>query len=55
VFLLEYDSTKETIQEDFIEIIFSKGDILEIIRLIGTGSDVSTLSHLAQRAYSKIP
>jgi hypothetical protein len=55
VFLLEYDSTKETVQEDFIEIIFSKGDILEIIRLTGTGSDFSSLSQLAQKAYSKIP
>ena len=55
VFLLEYDSSEETIQQDFIEIIFSKGDILEIIRLTGTGSDFSTLSQLAQKAYSKIP
>ena len=55
VFLLEYDSAKETIQRDFIEIIFSKGDILEIIRLTGPGSDFSTLSRLAQKAYSKIP
>lgn len=55
VFLLEYDSTRETIQQDFIEIIFSKGDILEIIRLTGPGSDLSTLSSLAQKAYSKIP
>jgi hypothetical protein len=55
VFLLEYDSAKETIQQDFIEIIFSKGDILEIIRLTGPGSDFSTLSLLAQKAYSKIP
>jgi len=55
VFLLGYDSAKETIQQDFIEIIFSKGDILEIIRLSGPGSDFSTLSQLAQKAYSKIP
>jgi hypothetical protein len=55
VFLLEYDSAKVTIQQDFIEIIFSKGDILEIIRLTGPGSDFSTLSRLAQKAYNKIP
>lgn len=55
VFLFEYDSTKETIQRDFIEIIFSKGDILEIIRWTGPGSDISTLSQMAQKAYSKIP
>jgi hypothetical protein len=54
-FLLEYDSAKETIQQDFIEIIFSKGDFLEIIRLTGPGSDFSTLSYLAQKAYNKIP
>ncbi len=55
VFLLEYGSAKETIQQDFVEIIFSKGDILEIIRFTGPGSDFSTLSRLAQKAYSKIP
>ena len=55
VFLLEYNSTQGTIQQDFIELIFSKGDILEIIRLTGPGSDFSTLSHLVQKAYSKIP
>ena len=59
VFLLYYDPAQETIQQDFIEIIFSKGDILEIIRLTGPGtgleSDFSTLSLLAQKAYSKIP
>jgi len=54
VFLFEYDSAKKTIQKDYTEIIFSQGDILEIIRLTGPESDYSTLSHLAQKAYSKI-
>ena len=44
-----------TIQQDFIEIIFSKGDILEILRLTGPEPDLSTLTSLAQKAYNKIP
>lgn len=55
VFLWEYDSAQETTQQDFTEIIFSKGDVLEIIRLSGSGYDVSTLISLAQKAYRKIP
>jgi hypothetical protein len=44
-----------TIQQDFIEIIFSKGDLLEILRLTGPEPDLSTLTSLAQKAYNKIP
>ena len=44
-----------TIQQDFIEIIFSKGNILEIIRLTGPEPDLSALTSMAQKAYNKIP
>ena len=44
-----------TVQQDFVEIIFSKGDVLEVIRMTGPGADYSTLFSLAQTAYNKIP
>ena len=44
-----------TVQQDFVEIIFSKGDILEVLRMTGPGADYSTLVSLAQTAYNKIP
>lgn len=44
-----------TVQQDFVEIIFSKGDILEVLRMSGPGADYSTLVSLAQKAYAKIP
>lgn len=48
-------SVEGTVQQDFVEIIFSKGDILEVLRMTGPGADYSTLSSLAQKAYNKIP
>ena len=48
-------SVGATVQQDFIEIIFSKGDILEVLRMTGPDSDYSILSSLAQKAYNKIP
>ena len=52
---LENGPVQEMIQQDFIEIIFSKGNILEIIRLTGPEPDFSTLTSMAQIAYNKIP
>jgi hypothetical protein len=48
-------SVEGTVQQDFIEIIFSKGDILEVLRMTGEGADYETLASLAQKAYAKIP
>jgi hypothetical protein len=48
-------SVPEMNQQDFVEIIFSKGDILEVIRLTGHEPDSSLLTSLAQEAYNKIP
>jgi len=48
-------SVGATVQQDFVEIIFSKGDILEVLRMTGPDSDYSTLASLAQKAYNKIP
>jgi len=48
-------SVEGTIQQDFVEIIFSKGDILEVLRMTGEGADYATLTSFAQKAYAKIP
>jgi len=48
-------SVEGTVQQDFVEIIFSKGDILEVLRMTGEGADYATLTGLAQKAYAKIP
>ena len=48
-------SVGATVQQDFIEIIFSKGDILEVLRMTGPDSDYSTLASLAQKAYISFP
>ena len=48
-------SVEGTVQQDFVEIIFSKGDILEVLRMTGEGADYATLASLAQKAYAKIP
>jgi hypothetical protein len=48
-------SFEGTVQQDFVEIIFSKGDLLEVLRITGPGADYSTLANLAQKAYKKIP
>jgi hypothetical protein len=43
-----------TARQDFVEIIFSKGEILEVIRMTGPEADHTTLVSLAQKAYSKL-
>jgi len=48
-------SVGATVQQDFVEIIFTKGDILEVLRMTGPGADYSTLASLVQKAYNKIP
>ena len=48
-------SVEGTVQQDFVEIIFSKGDLLEVLRMTGPGADYPTLVSLAQKAYIKIP
>jgi hypothetical protein len=53
--LLGSGSAGETVRQDFVEIIFSKGDILEVLRMTGPDPDYSTLGSLAQKAYNKIP
>jgi hypothetical protein len=40
---------------DVTEIIFSRGTILEVIRMSGPGTDAATVTSLAETAYRKIP
>jgi hypothetical protein len=40
--------------KDFVEIMFSKGNILEVIRISGTDPDNETLNTLAQVAYNRL-
>ncbi len=41
--------------QDFAEVYFSKGPILEVIRMTGPGSDAATVTALARVAYARIP
>lgn len=52
---LDSGSVGRTVQLDFIEIIFWKEDLLEVLRMTGPDSNYSTLASLAQKAYTKIP
>jgi len=44
-----------TARQDFVEIIFSKGDILVVLRMSGPDPDYATLASLAEKAYARIP
>ncbi|MFA4861109.1 hypothetical protein [Methanoregula sp.] len=43
------------LKSDVAEIIFSKGTIIEIIRVTGPDATMETVTSLAQKAYAKIP
>ena len=40
--------------EGYIEVIFAKGEILEVIRMTGPGAQNDTLKTLAEAAYAKL-
>ncbi len=40
--------------EGYIEVIFAKGEILEVLRMTGPGSQYDTLKTLAEAAYAKL-
>jgi len=40
--------------EGYFEVIFSKGNILEVIRMSGPGADYDTLKLLSEKAYAKL-
>ncbi|MDD1703401.1 MAG: hypothetical protein LUQ31_10520 [Methanoregula sp.] len=41
--------------QDYQEVIFGKGDLMEVIRISGPGADYATLKNLAETAYAKMP
>lgn len=43
------------LKSDVAEIIFSKGNILEVIRMSGPGATMESVTSLAEKAYAKIP
>jgi len=43
------------LKADVAEIIFSKGNIFEVIRMSGPGTSAETVTVLAEKAYAKIP
>ncbi|MFA6225363.1 MAG: hypothetical protein WC620_04055 [Methanoregula sp.] len=43
------------VKTNFSEIIFSKGDTFEVVKMTGHSPDTALLLNLSQKAYSKIP
>jgi hypothetical protein len=54
--LLPFSSTANTTAPPvgFTEVVFGKGNILEVIRMTGPGTQYSILKTLAETAYNKI-
>jgi hypothetical protein len=52
---LEPESVQTEPVQDFAEVYFSKGQVLEVIRMTGPGSGAATVTALARAAYAKIP
>jgi|WetSurMetagenome_2_1015567.scaffolds.fasta_scaffold129456_3 hypothetical protein len=48
--LLGSGSVGGTVRQDFVGIIFLKGDLLEALRMTGQGADKVTLASLVQKA-----
>lgn len=49
-----YGKSTDTPAQGYIEVIFYKGDILEVIRLSGPGANYTTLNLLSETAYAKL-
>lgn len=47
-------SSGTTTTEGYIEVIFGKGEILEVIRMNGPGAQYDTLKSLAETAYARV-
>lgn len=48
-------SLKGSFKQDIVEIIFTKGSTLEVLRMTGPHADYATLLALAEKAYAIIP
>jgi hypothetical protein len=51
----EHHDVSAELKTDVAEIIFSKGNIFEVIRVTGPSADMETVTSLAEKAYAKIP
>ena len=49
------ESSQVVYQEGYVEVYFSKGSTLEVIRMTGPGADAATVTSLARTAYAKMP
>ena len=52
---LQAGSSSSAPSQGYIEVLFDKGQILEVIRMTGPGADYATLTTLAETAYAKLP
>ncbi len=52
---LEPESVQTEPAQDFAEVYFSKGPVLEVIRMTGPGAGAATVTAIARTAYAKIP
>jgi hypothetical protein len=51
---IQNESTSAAAVRGYIEVIFGKGQILEVIRMTGPGAQYDTLKTLAESAYAKL-
>jgi hypothetical protein len=53
--LILQETARGPVKSDFVEIIFSKGSTMEVLRMSGPGADYEVLRSLARTAYAKLP
>jgi len=51
----EHHDVSTALKTDVAEILFSKGDVFEVIRMTGPGADEQAVTALAEKAYARIP
>ncbi|HVP96027.1 hypothetical protein [Methanoregula sp.] len=51
---LQSGSASTAPTQGYIEVIFAKGPVLEVVRMTGPGADYATLKTLAETAYAKL-
>ncbi|WP_321507761.1 hypothetical protein [uncultured Methanoregula sp.] len=51
----EHHDVSAELKTDVAEMIISKGNVFEVIRMTGPGADTQAITALAEKAYAKIP
>jgi hypothetical protein len=51
----EHHDVSAELKTDVAEIVLSKGNVFEVIRMTGPGADAQAITALAEKAYAKIP